>query len=393
MNAYEEEQWVARIDSLEALSQIEKEKSKKALIEIKKILGNSITSLAGQKHPITRYVFGPNNAPWTWKWLIDLVEAVQLVSNQINGLKIVNKLKNESTFDEALFHIYIAKCITDGEFNIEFLKEDNKNKIADWKITDFATKDELLVELTELMFESEKGKDIWFTVRQIDERIRKNCKPARLFYRGRLLQNIPKPTLQDLLNKIDSTAKEARKNGFAELVQNNTISLGIATNDKKPQLKLWAIQKYVLDRIEADLECSDSSFRGPAYPIDEVKRIISKIKKKKDEFNRETLNAIVIRADRLFLPAYIEECINKLEKFLYRHNYLGILIVVGGHLGGKEINDRKEKNGHLYLIRSIDLITKEILILTNKYSVNDIKTLNFSSKIKAGFEGCKTLLF
>jgi hypothetical protein len=50
MNACEEEQLTARIDSLEALSQVEKEKSKKALIEIKKILGNNITSLARQKH-------------------------------------------------------------------------------------------------------------------------------------------------------------------------------------------------------------------------------------------------------------------------------------------------------------------------------------------------------
>ncbi|MGB7956907.1 MAG: hypothetical protein WCF23_23280 [Candidatus Nitrosopolaris sp.] len=51
--------------------------------------------------------------PWTWKWLIDLEEAVQLVSNQINGFKVINKLKNRSTFDEALFQIYIAKCIVE----------------------------------------------------------------------------------------------------------------------------------------------------------------------------------------------------------------------------------------------------------------------------------------
>jgi hypothetical protein len=67
MNANEEEEWRSEIDSLQALSQIEKERSKKALIEIKEILGNSITSLVQQGHPITRYVFGPNHAPWIWK--------------------------------------------------------------------------------------------------------------------------------------------------------------------------------------------------------------------------------------------------------------------------------------------------------------------------------------
>jgi hypothetical protein len=159
MNANKEEEWRSEIDSLQALSQIEKERSKKALIEIKEILGNSITSFVEQEHPLTRYVFGPNHAPWTWKWLIDLVEAVQLVSNQINGFKVINKLKNRSTFDEALFQIYIAKCIVDGGFKIDFLEEDNKNRIVDWKIIDNVTNDKLLVELTELRFETSEEKD------------------------------------------------------------------------------------------------------------------------------------------------------------------------------------------------------------------------------------------
>ena len=33
-------------------------------------------------------------------------------------------------------------------------KERSKNKIVDWKITDSATKDKLMVELTELRFET-----------------------------------------------------------------------------------------------------------------------------------------------------------------------------------------------------------------------------------------------
>ncbi|MGB7956906.1 MAG: hypothetical protein WCF23_23275, partial [Candidatus Nitrosopolaris sp.] len=257
------------------------------------------------------------------------------------------------------------------------MEEDNKNRIVDWKIIDNVTNDELLVELTELRFETSEEKDSRLAFEMIIERIMINCNPGgmhTMFYRGRLFrQYISRPTLQDLFNKINSTAKEASKNGFAELVQNNTMILGIATDDKKPLLKSWAIEKNVIDPIDSDRDCSDSSFKGPTYPINDVKRIMPKIKNKKgtvkkSQFNRKALNALVIRAIRLFLPNYIEEYINILEEFLYDHNFLGILIVVGGHLGGQDINLRRERNGHLYLIRSIDLITKEILILTNKYS-------------------------
>lgn len=67
--------------------------------------------------------------------------------------------------------------------------------------------------------------------------------------------------------------------------------------------------------------------------------------------------------------------------------------MVGGHVGGLEINSRLERKGHLYLVKSIDVITKEILILMNKYSRDNVKTLSFSSKIKIAFENCTTFLF
>lgn len=312
-------------------------------------------------------------------------------------MKVIHKLKNPSTFEEALFQIYIAKCIID-EFNIEFLEEGNKSKIVDWKITDPVTKDEFMVELTESRFETSEEKENLLAFKTIVKSIMENCKVSRgittLFYRGRLFKPyISKPTLQQLISKIDSTAKEAHEKGFAELIERNTISLALATADKKHLLIPWAIKKNVLNQHEANRECSGSSFSGVPYPIDEVKRIKSKIEDKKKQFDRKALNALVIRSHRLFIPAYIEHYIDILKELLYDHEYLVMLIVVGGHVGGQELNSIEEKDAHLYLIRSIDLITKEILILTNIHSKNNVKTLNLSSKIKIAFKRCQTLLF
>jgi hypothetical protein len=121
-----------------------------------------------------------------------------------------------------------------------------------------------------------------------------------------------------------------------------------------------------------------------------VKRIKSKIEDKKKQFDRKALNALVIRSHRLFIPAYIEHYIDILKELLYDHEYLVMLIVVGGHVGGQELNSIEEKDAHLYLIRSIDLITK---FLPNIHSKNNVKTLNLSSKIKIAFKRCHTLLF
>jgi hypothetical protein len=99
-----------------------------------------------------------------------------------------------------------------------------------------------------------------------------------------------------------------------------------------------------MDSIEAERNVSDSSFRGPPYPINELERIISKRKKKKGQFDRNALNELVIRVNHLFLPKYIEGYIDILEQDVYAHDYLAMLIIIGGHIGGLEINSRMEIN-------------------------------------------------
>ena len=90
---------------------------------------------------------------------------------------------------------------------------------------------------------------------------------------------------------------------------------------------------------------------------------------------------------------HVSENMAILEQFLFDHEYLALLIVVGGHVGGQQINSVTQKGECLLMIRSIDMITKEILIITNRYSMDSITTSRFSNKIKQAFETCDTLLF
>jgi hypothetical protein len=199
-----DEYWKSQINISE-LTPIEKEKAKTAVEYIVDIFGTNIISIIKQKHPITKYVFGLNHAPWTWKWLVDFVEAAKLASTQINGTKILNKLINPDTFIEALFQVYIAKCVIDGKLRREFLEENNKNKIVDWKITDPDTNEELLVELTELSWESSDERDDRQALVLLESRIRKFCNldgMPKLFWRGRLFKPyISRPTLEELSKK------------------------------------------------------------------------------------------------------------------------------------------------------------------------------------------------
>jgi hypothetical protein len=97
--------------------------------------------------------------------------------------------------------------------------------------------------------------------------------------------------------------------------------------------------------------------------------------------------------DSLFSSTRLKEDIDNLEQVLFDKPHIALLIIVGGHVGGLEINSRACINGHLLLIQSIDLISKEILVLTNKYSADNMKTIRFSDRIKTAFDSSNTLLF
>jgi hypothetical protein len=90
-HADDDENWEAEISQLDGLTPGEKEESKQALRQVTKLLERSLSSLIQERHPITRYIL-VNHAPWTWKWLVSFVEAVNMALTQSNGNKIIGML-------------------------------------------------------------------------------------------------------------------------------------------------------------------------------------------------------------------------------------------------------------------------------------------------------------
>jgi hypothetical protein len=85
------------------------------------------------------------------------------------------------------------------------------------------------------------------------------------------------------------------------------------------------------------------------------------------------------------------------EQFVYEYDYLALLIIVGGGIRQKMVNDLTienilEKDNHLYLLQGFNQFVREILIITNNYSKDNQRTSALSSRIQTAFKTCKTLL-
>jgi hypothetical protein len=326
---------ISHVNTIDSLTPYEKEKAKNALEYIKDLFDEDLTRLINEKHPITHHI-AMNFAPLTRRWLVSLIESINALSNQTNGSKILNKIRDKDKFKEALLQLYIGKCLIDSGFSIEFLEEDNKSKTVDWKITDLKAGEQIFVELTEISKPPDWQKRLERALDQISTTVFNIILPSNnrphLLYRGRFFKKyISKPVLAELLRKIKSTAEKARKKGFADLVEENTICLAFATEDNKHLLKSWSIEQKVINTEEEFEDFSTSVFRMPTFQINEVDRIFTRIEDKKGQLVKKSLNILIIRDDRVFYSRnFIPTYINYLEQFVYDHDYLSMLIIVGG---------------------------------------------------------------
>jgi tetratricopeptide (TPR) repeat protein len=121
-----------------------------------------------------------------------------------------------------------------------------------------------------------------------------------------------------------------------------------------------------------------------------------------DPKNTEALVGKAVAIDdksssKYFRSAPSSKYFSMVEEFVYQHDYLAMLIIVGGYVRQKMVNELTiekilEKDNHLYLLQGFNQFVREILITMNKYSKDNQRTLALSSRIQTAFKTCKTLV-
>jgi hypothetical protein len=110
---------ISIVDDIGDLTSYEKQKAKSAILLLKDLFSQDLIDLIDEDHPIIQNL-SKNLAPWTRRWLISLAEAIQILSNQINGSKITSMLRNKNRYRETLLRIHIRDGSIEKEIiNIE----------------------------------------------------------------------------------------------------------------------------------------------------------------------------------------------------------------------------------------------------------------------------------
>jgi hypothetical protein len=308
--------WIDEIDTIENLTNIEKEKSKKALREIQQFFNKDVQSLLESRHQFINYLV--NRVAWTRKWFVHFIDAIESTKHQINSELLIDGIKDAEKFYSVLFELDIANRFIKSGFNVEFYPLIETKKVPDFKITNPSTNEIFYVEVTEQM-QSDQAREATETFDRISHELLMRIHPSkRLICLGKIYKHLSEPHLQDVISKISEMIEKCDKSGFEEFVE-DSAAFAFAKEENREDLKKWGDAHNVHSHLE-----------GPSYDVDEIHRLSSKIKKEQVQLPKDHMNILVIRDTTLFFifQRNIEKIISRLEEHVYKHDHLAFCVVL-----------------------------------------------------------------
>src|SRR5262249_54101355 len=145
---------------------------------------------------------------------------------------------------------------------------------------------------------------------------------------GRLHKTLAEKHLGDVAKKVQiAVEKTARERTFQELIISDVLELGLATENDKQLLEMWA--------TERNLKVGE--FIGPSYDADEIARMDLKFKDEQKQLPRGNPNVLIIWNNSVFFQSHeVKSIINKLEEIVYKYPHLLLGIIAGGYMGLSE---------------------------------------------------------
>lgn len=349
---------IQHCEVLEELTEVEKEKAKRAFQILKEELGDNFWDGAfSKKHPICQYLI--NLAPWTRKWIIWFAEALIELKEQENYNSLLDRIKDENKFREGLSVLEIGYKFSKAGFKITIdpsVKISGREKIPDLKLIDNDTNEELFVEISELK-ESRVARDAFQTMNRITAPLW--CSVPFMYYCGCVYKRLSQRHLDYVVKKVEETVEKAKKeNSFQELIIEDVIEIGIAPQNDRRLLEKWASERGF----------KVGEFSGPPFNVDEILRTKRTIENEQRQLPHDFPNILVIVNSNVFFHIRdIRKLISELEEEVYEYPHLLIGVITGKHIG-KEENNVSMKEQHVFIRKpGRGLFVEQHIILLNKF--------------------------
>jgi hypothetical protein len=301
--------------SIENITDEQKVMVRNAFLFLKKECGENYLREIDKNHPMSFHLI--NYVLSSRLWFVDLAEYIRILQESFNYASLKRRLKNSSKFTEAFSVLETAAKFSKAGYKIEFdpkVKVNDKPKEPDLKIISSVNDESFYCEVS-VLNNAVIEVDARNTELKLFEAIMFN---PTLQFAGKIERILSVVEIKEVSDKLIKLVGEVEKIGFGELVINNLVKLGLATEDNNKELVNWA-KKH---------NCEVGNFEQPYFESKELQRMKTKINEKRKQLPYERSNLIMIYDnDYFYRCGNLFNVINELEKLLTKYkNVTGVII-------------------------------------------------------------------
>ena len=310
-------------------------------------------------HPLISYV--TNYAPWSQLWLAELGRRLDSIKVLPKFDDLKNRLLNPKEYAGAVMEVDLAYKLTHAGFVVELYPQTD-NKKSDMKA--LIGDKEVFFEVTNLQptLKSVKASETFELLTlpyMFDHGVIIQCQIHKI---------LSKPHIKELRLKIEEAIAEVKETkDFVYMGEPNVIDYLILHRNKQDDLDSL-VGRYGMKR----------EITGPAFDVDDVRRLENKIWRKIYQLPKDKPSVIVIYGNITYFFEKAEEHYSKIaydiEEAIYSQNNLISGIIVGEEAGLREADTILRKPNYVFVRKTYyNLLSQSILIIKNRYSVFPFK--------------------
>jgi hypothetical protein len=351
------EKLAAHCDSIDELSDLEKEQAKRSFRFLRGELGEDFLARAyAEGHALAANI--GNLAPWTRRWVAHFADSLRELQAAENYQRLLTLLKSKERAPEALLTTKFAAMLSKAGFGLTIdspITVHDVRKVPDLRLIDLESGEELYVEISASrpsVVERDAHEIGWLITRPL-------MGLPLLRYTARIYKSLSRPHLISLVRQTAELAHRVRQDGaFRELVIDGVLELGVAPEHDVVMLNRWGAPRGL----------QAGTIEGPPYNVDEVQRTEQKVKHEQRQLPLDRPNVLIIENLRLFLHSRdIEKVVSQLEETVYEYPHV-LAVMISGSIPGRAKTDVKTSGQHLFVQRAaFGLVQEYYLLLFNRF--------------------------
>jgi len=310
-------------------------------------------------HPLISYI--TNYAPWSQLWLAELGRRLNSLEALPNFGELKKRLLNPKEYAGAIAEVDLVYKLTDAGYVVELYPQVGTKK-ADMKA--LLSDKEVFFEVTNLQptLKSIKASETF------DQLTFPYTFNHDIIIQCQIHKILSEPHINELRIKIEEAIAEVKETkDFVYIGEPNVIDYLILYRDKQDDLDSL-VSKYGMKR----------EVSGPPIPVDDVRRLESRIWEKINQLPKDEPSVIVIYGNITYFFSKAEEYYSKIaydiEEAVYSQGNLVAGIIIGGEAGMRDADIILQKPNFVFIRNTYcRLLSQSILIINNKYSLFPFK--------------------